>query len=91
MIWSNLVESGIYLVCSFVLFWIGKLVYDLTTPSYRVREELVEKDNAALAVAMVGYYFGLVLAIGGVMSGPSHGLVEDLIDVMIFGPLSILC
>ncbi len=90
MIWNDLMESGIYLVCSFVLFWIGKLVYDWTTPSYRVREELMEKDNAALAVAMVGYYLGLVLAIGGVISGPSHGLIEDLIDVMIFGPLSIV-
>ncbi len=90
MILNNLMASGIYLVCAFVLFWIGKLVYDWTTPSYRMREELVEKDNAALAVAMVGYYLGLVLAIGGVISGPSHGLEEDLIDVMIFGPLSIV-
>ena len=90
MTWQDLMSAGVYLVCSFVLFWIGKLVYDWTTPSYKVREQLVEKDNLALAVAMVGYYFGLVLAIGGVMAGPSHGLVEDLIDVMIFGPLSIL-
>lgn len=90
MIWNDLMESGIYLVCFYVLFWVGKLVYDFTTPSYKVRDELVEKNNAALAVAMVGYYFGLVLAIGGVMSGPSHGLEEDLVDVMIFGPLSIL-
>lgn len=90
MMLNNLVVSGIYLVCAFVLFWVGKLVYDWTTPSYRVREELVEKDNAALAVAMVGYYLGLVLAIGGVLSGPSLGLEEDLIDVMIFGPLSIV-
>lgn len=90
MIATNLIETGVYLVCSFVLLWIGKLVYDLTTPSYRVREELVEKDNAALAAAIVGYYLGLILAIGGVLSGPSHGLEEDLIDVMIFGPLSIV-
>lgn len=93
MIWNdlnNLMESGIYLVCFYILFWIGKLVYDFTTPSYKVRDELVEKNNAALAVAMVGYYFGLVLAIGGVMSGQSLGLEEDLVDIMIFGPLSIL-
>lgn len=90
MTWFDLMTTGIYLVCSFVLFWIGKLVYDLTTPSYRIRDELVEKDNTALAVALVGYYFGLVLAIGGVVSGASQGLVIDLIDMMIYGPLSIL-
>jgi len=90
MTWFDLMSTGIYLVCSFVLFWIGKLVYDLTTPSYRIRDELVEKDNTALAVALVGYYFGLVLAIGGAVSGASQGLVIDLIDMMVYGPLSIL-
>lgn len=90
MIWQDLGEAGIYLVCSFVLFWIGKLVYDWTTPSYRVQDELVERGNTALAVALVGYFLGLVLAIGGVISGPSHGLEEDLTDVLIFGPLSII-
>ena len=90
MTWNDLMTTGIYLVCAYVLFWIGKLVYDLTTPSYRVREELVEKDNCALSIALVGYYLGLVLAIGGVISGPSHGLVIDLIDVTIYGPLAIV-
>ena len=40
MIWQGLLETVIYLVCAFVLFWIGKLVYDLTTPAYRIKEEL---------------------------------------------------
>lgn len=90
MMWDSLLETGIYLVCAYVLFWIGKLVYDWTTPSYRVKEELVEKDNTALSVAMVGYFLGLVMAIGGVISGPSHGLEVDLVDVLIYGPLSIV-
>jgi uncharacterized membrane protein YjfL (UPF0719 family) len=87
---DDLMLSGIYLAASFILFWIGKLVYDLTTPSYQVKEELVEKDNTALAVALTGYYFALVLAIGGVMAGESHGLEEDLIDIAIYGPLAII-
>ena len=90
MMWDSLLETGIYLVCAYVLFWIGKLVYDWTTPSYRLKEELVEKDNTALSVAMVGYFLGLVMAIGGVISGPSHGLEVDLVDVLIYGPLSIV-
>ncbi len=87
---DDLMLSGIYLAASFILFWIGKLVYDLTTPSYQVKEELVEKDNTALAVALTGYYFALVLAIGGVMAGESQGLEEDLIDIAIYGPLAII-
>jgi uncharacterized membrane protein YjfL (UPF0719 family) len=87
---DDLALSAIYLVASFVLFWIGKLIYDVTTPSYQVKEELVEKDNTALAVALVGYYFALVLVIGGVMAGESKGLEEDLLDIAIYGPLAIL-
>jgi uncharacterized membrane protein YjfL (UPF0719 family) len=87
---DDLTLSAIYLVASFILFWIGKLIYDVTTPSYQVKEELVEKDNTALAVALVGYYFALVLVIGGVMAGESKGLEEDLFDIAIYGPLAIL-
>tara|TARA_Y100000588_G_scaffold382945_1_gene471397 strand:+ start:4262 stop:5122 length:861 start_codon:yes stop_codon:yes gene_type:complete len=87
---DDLILTGVYLVCSFALFWIGKLVYDLTTPSYSLREQLVEHDNPALAVALVGYYLGLVIAIGGVMSGPSKGLEEDLADIGVYGALAIL-
>ena len=60
MIGQDLIATGIYLISAFILFWLGKLVKDLTTTSYSVREELVEKDNVALGVAMAGYYFGLI-------------------------------
>lgn len=90
MIVQDLVATGIYLISAFILFWIGKLVKDLTTTSYSVREELVEKDNVALGVAMAGYYFGLILAIGGTLSGPSQGLENDLIDIGIYGLLAII-
>lgn len=90
MIWTGLLETVIYLICAFVLFWIGKLIYDVTTPGLRIRHELVEKDNVAVGVALVGYYLGLVIAIGGVMAGPSRGLEIDLIDILIYGPLAII-
>ncbi len=90
MIVQDLIATGIYLISAFVLFWIGKLVKDLTTTSYSVREELVEKDNVALGVAMAGYYFGLIMAIGGTLSGPSQGLENDLIDIGIYGLLAII-
>ena len=90
MIGQDLIATGIYLISAFVLFWVGKLVKDLTTTSYSVRDELVEKDNVALGVAMAGYYFGLIMAIGGTLSGPSQGLENDLIDIGIYGLLAII-
>jgi uncharacterized membrane protein YjfL (UPF0719 family) len=50
----------------------------------------VQKDNAALALAVAGYYFGLVFAIGGALVGPSVGILDDLLDVFIYGGLSII-
>lgn len=90
MILQDLIATGIYLISAFILFWIGKLVRELMTSGYSLRDELVEKDNAALGIGMAGYYFGLILAIGGTLSGPSQGLENDLIDIGIYGLLAII-
>ena len=87
---NNLVNAIIYIFCAFALFFIGKVVFAGVNRSYNLNDELVKKDNSALAIAIVGYYLGLTLAIGGVISGPSAGLAEDLIDILIYGPLAII-
>ena len=87
---DNLFFAIIYIFSAFVLFLLGKVVHDGINRSYRLNEELVKKDNFALAIAMIGYYLGLVLSIGGVIAGPSAGLVEDIIDILIYGPLAII-
>jgi uncharacterized membrane protein YjfL (UPF0719 family) len=84
------ITAIIYIASCYFLFWVGKLIYDLLNRDFKVKEELVKKDNAALALALTGYYFGLILSIGGVIVGPSQGIIEDLIDVLIYGPLAII-
>ena len=83
--------TGLILIAGFyVLFLIGKVVNDVLHREYKLNVELVEKDNAALALAIAGYYFGLVLAIGGALVGPSVSIIDDLIDLCIYGLLSII-
>ena len=83
--------SGLILIIAFyVLFFIGKLVHDGLHREYKLNVELVEKDNAALALAIAGYYFGLVFAIGGTMVGPSVSIVDSLLDIFIYGAISII-
>ncbi|MCK5075885.1 MAG: DUF350 domain-containing protein [Calditrichia bacterium] len=87
----DMVVTGIiYLVAIFVLFIIGKFVYDKTNPRFNLKYELVEKDNFAMALAVVGYYFGLVMALGGVLLGDSSGWINDLIDIFMYGLLAIV-
>ena len=83
---DNLVVSLIYLFSAFIIFFVGKLLFDVLHRSFRLNHELVEKDNFALGIAMAGYYLGLTIAIGGSIVGPSRGLLEDMIDLLAFEP-----
>ncbi len=83
-------EAIIYLSLSFVLFFVGKLIYQLFHPNIKVKYELVEHDNLAFAFAHVGYFIGLVVVIGGVLIGPSNGLINDAIDILAYGFLAII-
>jgi len=87
---DSLLSAIVLIIGFYVLFYIGKLINDLLHREYKLSYELVEKDNAALALAIAGYYFGLVLAIGGAIVGPSAGIVDDLIDLCIYGILGII-
>jgi uncharacterized membrane protein YjfL (UPF0719 family) len=51
---------------------------------------LVDKDNAAFALVLCGYYLGLTFSIGGIIAGPSAGIENDLIDMLVYGPLAII-
>ncbi len=91
MIYLNTALSSlVYLAACFMLFYLGKLLYGVFHRQVNVKHELVEKDNFAFAVAHVGYFIGLVLAITGALIGPSEGLIPDLINIGIYGGLAIL-
>ena len=81
----------VYILASFVLFVVGKFMYQIFHPKVKVAWELVENDNVAFAFAHVGYFIGLLLAVGSAVMGESEGdLVADLMDIGIYGGLSIL-
>lgn len=79
----------LYLAAVYLLFYIGKLVYSGFHRGFELKTELVKKDNFAMALAIAGYYFGLVIALGGVLSSESTGWMNDLIDIGFYGIISI--
>lgn len=87
---DTLLTSLIYIALCFILFLIGKGVFSLFHRDVEVHKELVEHDNVAFAIAHVGYFIGILLAIGSAIVGPSHGLVQDVIDISIYGLLAVL-
>lgn len=87
---DTILSTVVYLSAAFVLFFIGKLIYKLTHPSINVKEELVFKDNFAFSLSHVGYFLGLLLAIGGAIIGESKGIKLDLIEIGVYGAIAIV-
>lgn len=87
---DTVILASIYLLSAYILFWLGKRVFDFLHRDFHIHEELVERKNSALALALVGYYLGVVFAIGGAIVGPSSGLVDDVLDLFLYGILAIV-
>ena len=84
-----ILTTVVYLSSSFALFFIGKYLYQIIH-RYNVKDELVEKDNLAFALAHTGYFIGMVLAIGGIMMGETAGLLMDLLYIGIYGAIALI-
>jgi uncharacterized membrane protein YjfL (UPF0719 family) len=87
---DQIVSALFYIITVFIIFYFGKIVFDKIQPRFKLKEELVEKDNLALALAVTGYYLGLVFVIGGTLVGPSSGLMTDIIDILFYGIIAII-
>lgn len=56
------------IIIGFGVFWVGQFAYQkIYRRQMNLNEELFIKDNPAVAISLVGYYFGIVLALGGVL------------------------
>lgn len=82
---NELLNSSIYFVASLILVFIGRVVYKLFHPNLNTRDELLEKDNLAFSFSYVGYFIGLLLAIGSALLGEHVSLQADLIAIAIYG------
>ena len=52
--------------------------------------ELFVRDNPAVAIALVGYYFGIVIALGGVLGQSAASWEDKLLDLATYGATVIL-
>jgi len=78
-----------FLVLYLLLFFFAKWFNDAITP-YKLNEELTEKDNLAVSLTLAGYYFGLLAVFIGALSGPTQGLMQDLVTVGGYSLLGLL-
>ncbi len=85
------VQTVIYTLLGFVLCWVGKLAYGLFHPRARVDKEVTARDNLAFAVPLGAYYLGILIVVGGPLSGQPHGgLVGEAGSVIAWGLLAVV-
>lgn len=87
-------QFGVILIELFVgfgLFWLGQLAYQkLFRRRMELNLELFVKDNPAVAVALVGYYFGIVIALGGVLGQSVDNWQDKALNLISYGATVIL-
>lgn len=79
------------LAVGFGLFWLGQFAYQkLFRRRMELNLELFVRDNPAVAIALVGYYFGIVIALGGVLGQSAANVQDKLLDLATYGATVIL-
>ncbi len=61
--------SLIYIVLAFLILLVAKVIKDVLTP-FKLDEQLTQKDNPALGLAVTGYFAGVIIVLLGATIGP---------------------
>ncbi|MDN5871829.1 MAG: DUF350 domain-containing protein [Nitrococcus sp.] len=86
---ASALQSGAMLALFVLVFLIAKAVKELAT-DFDIRAQLTGHDNPAVAIALAGYYLGVMIVFIGAYLGPSEGLLNDLLVVGLYSLLGIL-
>jgi uncharacterized membrane protein YjfL (UPF0719 family) len=92
-LYNGLIQSGVVILeitVGFGLFWLGQLAYQKLFRRMELNVELFVKDNPAVAISLVGYYLGIVIALGGVLGQPADTWQEKLLNLASYGATVIL-
>lgn len=73
------------LIVGFAVFWVGQLTYQKLFRRIELNLELFVRDNPAVAIALVGYYLGLVTALAGVLDKIGNTWAEQLLYLASYG------
>lgn len=78
------------LIIGFGIFWLGQMAYQKLFRRVDLNLELFVRDNPAVAIALVGYNFGIIIALAGVLDKESTTWLDHLMYLASYGAGVIL-
>jgi uncharacterized membrane protein YjfL (UPF0719 family) len=78
------------LVAGFGIFWVAQAAYQYLFRRWDLNLELFVRDNVAVAIALVGYYFGIVIALAGVFDKAPQSWLAQLTTLVSYGAMVVL-
>ena len=79
-----------YFLFGLVLFFLGKFLFDISTPRIEDDKELTERDNPAFGVFFVGYMLGLAFALAGSFFGLGPNVLANFVNIGTSGIAAII-
>ena len=70
------------LLLGFALFWLGQLAYQKLFRRMNLNLQLFVRDNPAVAIALVGYYMGIAIALGGTLTQMDSSWQDTLTEIL---------
>lgn len=65
----NLLSIIVYFLISVVFIWLAKIIRNIFVP-YSLNKELIEKDNPAVGLSLMGYLGGVIVIIACIVHSP---------------------
>lgn len=86
---NEALKAVIFLVVYAAIFLTSKLLKDTLTP-YHLVEELAKRDNFAVGISLGGYFLATAIIFVGVVTGPSRGLLYDVVTVIAYSAVGLI-
>jgi uncharacterized membrane protein YjfL (UPF0719 family) len=78
------------LMLGFAIFWVGQFAYQKLFRRLELNLELFVRDNWAVAIALVGFYLGIVTALAGVLDKVARNWQDQLLYLASYGAVVIV-
>ena len=80
--------NTLFAVIALLFVWLARRIADARTTTIDDDDEIENQSNDAIGMRRSGFYLGGMIAMAGVLTGPTQGLLNDVMGFVVYGALS---